>query len=173
MLDNNFSLVKEIHISSNFGRENRNFSARVISGEVSAPGFTLFEDLNQDTFDSITWSLNLKLVNSSNESLVIETIEAEIKGEDGLISKSQPKAVMIYEIQNKSENINKLPILIKANSEKIIRAEFILFLFKKMLLQKPKVIVLKRSDIKEPEIYEKLLKTATIIINGHKKVKVY
>ncbi|HEX7456590.1 MAG TPA: hypothetical protein VF303_03945, partial [Candidatus Nanoarchaeia archaeon] len=119
------------------------------------------------------WSLNLKLVNSSNESLVIETIEAEIKGEDGLISKSQPKAVMIYEIQNKSENINKLPILIKANSEKIIRAEFILFLFKKMLLQKPKVIVLKRSDIKEPEIYEKLLKTATIIINGHKKVKVY
>ena len=155
----------------------KQFSTDIIPGTGSAFGFNLEEP--HETFSRIEWFMLLKLVNASKNSLIIENIEAECIGENGYICKSIFTQVYRASENNEVNAIKELllkkekdvdekkmiflPFSVRAQSEEIIRVNFLLEIYKyKMIFPKffkfkLEPISFKRQEIKEPETYQQLL----------------
>lgn len=161
----------------------RKFSVAIIPATVSAFGFDLRQ--SSDNFSRIDWSMILKLINASENSLVIENIEAECIGKYSYRCKSNNFLTQIYKTIGGSEEdviekllkddtstkeLTFLPFLLKAQSEKLVRVNFILELYRKVFL-KLKPILFKRQEIKEPETYQDLLQEAIIKIKVNESSK--
>jgi hypothetical protein len=165
----------------------KQFSANIIPATVSAFGFNLGKPtgdsqvegvVHHETFSQIDWFMLLKLINASKNSLIIENIRVECIGKNGYRCKSNNFLTQIYRASgnNEANVIEKLlkedvcekkmiflPFLLKAQSEEIIRVDFLLETYK-MIFLKLKPISFKRQEIKEPETYQQLLQKAVIKI---------
>ena len=172
----------------------RQFSATIIPATVSAFGFNLGKTnsvsrieaiVHNESFSQIDWFMLLKLINASNNSLIVENIEAECIGKYGYRCKSNNFLTQIYRATGKNEadvieNLLKddistkellfLPFLLKAQSEKIVRVDFSLGTYKKLFFQL-KTISFNRQEIKEPETYQDLLQKAIIRIKVNENPK--
>lgn len=161
----------------------RKFSVTIIPATVSAFGFDLRQ--SSDNFSRIDWSMILKLINASENSLVIENIEAECIGKYPYRCKSNNPLIQIYKTigENEEDVIEKLlkdntstkeliflPLFLKAQSETLIRVNFTLEIYKKVFL-KLKLTSFKRQEIKEPETYQNLLQKGIIKIKVNESSK--
>ncbi|MDD5638892.1 MAG: hypothetical protein PHO28_03235 [Candidatus Pacebacteria bacterium] len=161
----------------------KEFSANIIPATVSAFGFDLQK--STDSFSQIDWFMLLKLINASNNGLIVENIQAECVGRSGYRCKSNNFLTQIYRATGKNEsdiienllndNIHikellSLPFLLKAESETIIRVDFSLKIYKKLFFQL-RPIVFNRQEIKEPETYQDLLQKAIIAIQINRNPK--
>ncbi len=156
----------------------KQFSVRIIPATASAAGFDLRMPL--DKFSRLDWFMTLKLVNASKENLIVENIQAEWIGKNNYRCKSI--YAQIYEVDQRNEKneemvVNQLnreeslkgkilflPILLKYQSEKFIRVDFLLETHKRIFLNYWLPISFKKEEIKEPETYEQLLQKAIIKI---------
>ena len=167
------------------------FSANIIPGTGSAFGFNL--EKPNEAFSRIEWFVLLKLVNASKNSLIIENIEAECIGKNGYICKSILTQIYRARETNEVNAIKELllkkekdvdekkeiflPFLLRAQSEEIIRVNFLLEIYKhkmiflKFLKFKLKPISFKRQEIEEPETYQQLSQKAVIKIKINEKAK--
>ena len=161
----------------------RKFSVTIIPATVSAFGFDLREP--SDNFSRIDWFMILKLINASENSLIIENIEAECIGKYNYRCKSDNFSTQIYKTSGESEEdvISKLlkddtstkqlvflPLLLKAQSEKLVRVNFTLEVYRRVFL-KLKPTSFRRQEIKEPETYQDLLQKAIIKIKINESSK--
>lgn len=157
----------------------RQFSAAIISSSVSAAGFNL--NVPTDRFSTIDWFMTLKLVNASKEDLIIENVQAEWIGKDNYRCKSEYVGIceamqkdekgeirVIDQFTDEEKKLERrsifLPILLKGQSRKFIRADFSLRTYKQIFFSYWKPISFRKEEIKEPETYEQLLQKAIIKI---------
>jgi hypothetical protein len=156
----------------------RQFSASIVPATVSAAGFNL--SLPIDKFSRLNWFMTLKLVNASKENLIVENIQAEWIGENNYRCKSiyeqiyevnqgdEDKDEVIINQLNEKENPKRktlfLPILLKPQSEKIIRVDFLLETYKRTFFNHWLPVSFKKEEIKEPDTYQQLLQSAVIKI---------
>lgn len=165
----------------------KKFSVSILPATVSAFGFDLKK--SGDNFSQIDWFMLLKLINASDNSLIVENIKVQCIGKHGYICKSNNFLTQIYRVTGGNEvdiieNLLKdekddihttkemvsLPVLLKAQSENIIRADFVLETYKKTFLRL-KPISFQRQDIKEPETYQDLLQKVIIKIKVNENIK--
>ena len=170
----------------------KQFSVSIIPATVAAFGFNLERPtgdsqiqgiLHTESFSQIDWFMILKLVNASKDNLIIENIQAECIGKNGYRCKSNNFPTQIFEwtgreesdtidqllnIDDENWNIKKrilfLPFLLKNQSEKLIRVDFVLETYKRVFLNYWRPISFRREEIKEPETYQRLLQKAVIRI---------
>lgn len=162
------------------------FSVSIVPATVSAAGFDLTTPI--DRFSMLDWFMTLKLVNASKENLIIENIQAEWIGKDNYRCKSnyvriceaiqeseKNETMAVDQLIDKNKSLERktifLPILLKYQSEKFIRADFSLKIYKRKFFSYWDPISFKKEDIKEPETYEQLLQKAIIKITTDRSRK--
>jgi hypothetical protein len=150
-----------------------------VPATVSAAGFNL--DAHNDKFSTLDWFMILKIANASRNNLTIENIQAEWIGKNNYGCKSTYLEIFetISNKENGDENLiinqllqrgksNKrvrfLPIVLQGQSEKFIRVNFSLATYKRNIFHKWLPIYFEKEEIREPQIYEKLLQKAVIKI---------
>lgn len=178
-------LDKLIEINKSKPVSFQQFSVSTISGTGSAIGFNL-ENSSLDNFSTLDWSIILKIVNASKEDLIIEDIQSKWIGKNNYKSKSV--YVSIYETKMDDDEVivNQLletkrdifnnqilypPFLLKQQSEKIVRLDFLMSTYKRVFLNCLLPTSFKRENIKAPETYEQLLQKAVISIKTNKNHK--
>lgn len=161
----------------------KGFSANIIPGTISAPGFNL--NSNIEEFNNIKWGLAIKIVNSSEEDFAIENISSEWRGQNGFLCKSDDFCTKIYKLDyEKDEEISQnllsgktqlvlRPFLIKKLTEIVIKVNFTLKIFKH---KNPLPWILEgfyfsRNEIREPETYHMLYQKNFIKIKLNGKWK--
>lgn len=145
----------------------RGFSASILPATVGAPGFDLKQ--SGEEFNSIDWSLQLKMANASMcENFIVEKITSEWVGEDKYLSKSDDFCTRVHKIEKGEKEIILTPFLLKSQSEMTVFVEFSLLIYKLNFFNHLKRVSFKRGEIKEPETYHKLYKKnfVKIKING-------
>lgn len=142
------------------------FSADIIPGTISAPGFNL--EGSVDIFHSVDWSVAIKIVNSSEKDFAIENISSLWEGRE-FLCKSDDFLTRIYKLKYESDAvvISKLssadnmeiiitPFLLKAQTETVIKVNFVLDIYKKKFPMGLDKFFFKKEEIKEPETYHAL-----------------
>lgn len=169
----------------------KQFSIGIVPGCTSAAGFNLKKPI--ENFSEVDWFIILKFVNASKENIIIKNIQSEWIGKDNYKCKSNDFLTQVYEANgdNEEDVINQLldtnikhdedesfkrrilflPSLIKRQSEKITRVDFVLETYRRIFFKYWKPISFKREEIKEPETYIQILQKAVIKvkISGKKK----
>jgi hypothetical protein len=163
--------------SSQIKTTGNDFYADLLPGEATAIGFDL--STNKEYYDSIAWSFGIKIINPSKNDLVLRKISVYWKGinvfaeSDRLIYYNE-----IIDWKNCKSIKNDLfeeylPTILKAGTERKLRVYVNMNLFfKKNFLFKRKKIFYK-SQIKEPDCYNQIVKTISIeLLAQDNKVKI-
>lgn len=157
MSEINILKIGNINLPRKESRSVDNFSFASIPGTGSAAGFVFLPDSSESNI--LDWSIELRFVNGSNESIIVDQVGCKFLGEKGYISKSR-NYVRISDNQN-------LPLLIPANSEKVFKFDFSLIVYKKAFLFFLKQANFKEHEIVAPQTYQDLIKRVLIFVKIH------
>lgn len=152
--------------------------AALVPAAVGAAGFPLEYDL--DEYSSINGAFNLKIVNPSTEKpITITKIVATYEGQKGYYVTTGDYGVSIYPIKKPYDsNVNRndpeiFPLLIQPQSSQYFLVETYMDIWKWDWFFFKRRVSYKRSEIKEPDVYEPLLqKLKVTIYTDHGKISI-